>query len=78
MRINLSNGNNIKVYIPYDYKDMYKEVKEPAFYVLNIKPGKSFIFKNNLNTRTAIFSNAKHYGGRYNFDRYSSDGTSTS
>ncbi|SDP85040.1 dockerin type I domain-containing protein [Clostridium gasigenes] len=77
MRINLSNGNNIKVYIPYEYKDMYKEVKEPVFYVLNIKPGKSFIFKNNLNTRTQIFSNANHYGGRYNFDMYSSDGTST-
>ncbi|MBB6624675.1 hypothetical protein H7E67_14640, partial [Clostridium gasigenes] len=77
MRINLSNGNNIKVYIPYEYKDMYKEVKEPVFYVLNIKPGKSFIFKNNLNTRTQIFSNANYYGGRYNFDMYSSDGTST-
>ncbi|MBU3133136.1 hypothetical protein KPL40_11810, partial [Clostridium gasigenes] len=78
MRINLSNGNNIKLYIPYDYKDMYKEVKEPVFYELNIKPGESFIFKNNLNTKTEILSNADYYTGRYNFDRYSSDGTSTS
>ncbi|MBU3137182.1 hypothetical protein KPL39_12990, partial [Clostridium gasigenes] len=78
MRINLSNGNNIKVYIPYDYKDMYKVVKEPVFYEFNIKTGESFVFKNNLNTRIKILSNADYYGARYDFDRYRSDGTSTS
>ncbi|MBU3108894.1 dockerin type I domain-containing protein, partial [Clostridium gasigenes] len=70
MRINLSSGKNIKLYIPYEYKDIYKEVKEPVFYEVNIKPGKSFVFKNTLNTKTKIISNAYYYGAKYDFNRY--------
>ena len=40
MRVNIAKGDSIELYIPYEYKDMYKEVKEPAFYKVTMERGK--------------------------------------
>ncbi|MBU3109918.1 hypothetical protein, partial [Clostridium gasigenes] len=76
MRINLSRGNSIEVYIPYEYKDMYKEVKEPAFHKVIMESGKNYEFKNNFNKKIALITTADIYHNkeRYDIIQYNANG----
>ncbi|MBU3138261.1 hypothetical protein KPL39_18740, partial [Clostridium gasigenes] len=67
MRVNLSRGNSVEVYIPYEYKDMYKEVKESAFHKVTMEKGKNYEFKNTFDKKIQLITTADY---PYNEERY--------
>ncbi|MBU3090427.1 hypothetical protein KPL42_18355, partial [Clostridium gasigenes] len=76
MRINLSKGNSVGLYIPYEYKDMYKEVKEPAFHKVIMESGKNYEFKNNFDKKITLITTADRYDNkdRYDIIQYNANG----
>ena len=77
MRVNLSKGNSVEVYIPYEYKDMYKEVKESAFHKVTMENGKNYEFKNSYDKKIQFLttaSNRSNNKDRYDVIQYNSNG----
>ena len=48
-RIDINTGEEINLYVPYEYKDSIKQVVEPALYTFTIKSGESYeLFGDNM------------------------------
>ncbi|MBD7913252.1 dockerin type I domain-containing protein, partial [Clostridium cibarium] len=55
-RISLNTGTGIKLYVPYEYKDIVKESQSPAFYKVTATADKSYEINNNTGKRIWISS----------------------
>lgn len=66
LKLASTNNNYLKVYIPYDYKDMIKEVDTPVFTEFVLNGDRTYKINNNSDYKTVILSDASINGAKYN------------
>ncbi|MGL4107853.1 hypothetical protein [Clostridium sp. LP20] len=71
-RISLSTGDSMVVYMPYEFKNSYKKVDNPALQEVLIKKGETYEFTAQKEIKT--INNSSYSGIRYDIVSYTSSG----
>ena len=70
VKITASKGDGFKCYIPYEHKDIIKEVNDPVFYEFDIQKGKNYEFLNQTEKRSEVLTTSSYNSNTYDFIRY--------
>ncbi|MBD7913251.1 hypothetical protein, partial [Clostridium cibarium] len=75
-RISLRTGSALKLYIPYENKDIIKEVDRPAIWDSNIEKDKNYEISNNTGNFTKILTDTiSSSNNRYDYVYYNESGS---